>query len=78
MVKILMENESILSIDLNIHGKYGRTGFCLACLMGHSNVVKLFMEYAPSVNLNHKDNIGRTGFHVSCGWGHTNLVKIFM
>ena len=80
VVKILIENSSALSIDLNTKDADNWTGFIRACDMGHSNVVKILMENsaALSINLNRKDSGGWTGFHWACNQGHADVVKILM
>ena len=77
VIKILMENAANLEIDIIGTDVSGRTAFIWNCILGHSNLVKLFMENS-GINLNTKDNNGRTGFHWACNQGHSGIVKIFM
>ena len=85
MVKSFIENAAALSIDLNIKNNKGSTAFHQACLNGHSNVIKIFMdgEYSISasalrIDHNRKDKYGCTAFHYVCQEGNSELVKIFM
>ena len=53
------------------------TPWTLTLMLGHSKLVKMFMENS-GINLNRRDNNGRTGFHWACSQGHSGIVKIFM
>ena len=85
LVNIFMENAANLSfnnhgIDINAKTKLGRTALHLACIYGHSDVVKLLIEntVAFCIDLNVKDNSGKTAFLWACFFGHLDVVKIIM
>ena len=52
------------------------TGFHHACIKGHANVVKIFMENAAAlkIDLNAIDNSGLTGFHHACEDFHEECI----
>ena len=48
-----MKYAAVLNIDLHTKNCfYGWTAFHLACLGGHLDVVKMFMENAAALNIN--------------------------
>jgi ankyrin repeat protein len=48
-----MKYAAVLNIDLHTKNRfYGWTAFHLACLGGHLDVVKMFMENAATLNIN--------------------------
>ena len=77
VIKILMENAANLEIDIIGTDASGRTAFIRNCILGHSKLVKMFIENS-GINLNTNDDNGRTGFHWACNQGHSGIVKIFM
>jgi hypothetical protein len=53
----------------------------MACIHGHSGVVKILMKYAAVLNIDlHTKNCfyGWTAFHLACLGGHLDVVKMFM
>ena len=53
----------------------------MACIHGHSGVVKILMKYAAVLNIDlHTKNrfYGWTAFHLACLGGHLDVVKMFM
>jgi ankyrin repeat protein len=53
----------------------------MACIHGHSGVVKILMKYAAVLNIDlHTKNrfYGWTAFHLACLGGHLDVIKILM
>ena len=76
-----MENANSLSINLDKKSNDGLTAFHIACVKGHSGVIKACLDNAAnvrSIDLNMKNRDGMTGFHIACQKGHTNVIKIFL
>ena len=63
MVKLLMENATTMSIDLNAKSNIGCTGFHYACIYGQTSTVELLLNNADALHLdfNSKNNDGDTG-----------------
>ena len=83
IVELLLErlDDKNLDIELNCHeyDEYGRTAFSVACLNGHTDIVKLLLNHPGSkiINWNARDTIGGTAFHVACFFGSKDIVQLF-
>ena len=58
----------------------GRTAFMTACIYGHKNVVKLFLDHSvdKNIDLNAKDSNGLTAFMLTCEIGFTSIMQLFL
>jgi hypothetical protein len=56
----------------------GTTAFACACINGHSNIVKLFIEAEGFSDLNNPDAYGTTPFMWACTEGNLDVVKILL
>ena len=50
MIKIFLENECSLNLDLNSKDRFGLMGFHHACRRGHMGVVKILTENSTTSN----------------------------
>ena len=79
LVKLFMQNSTILSINLNARNNAGQTALHLASKRDHVKVVKMLMDNSANFcHFNAKDNTGRTAFQLACGRGHVNIAKMFV
>ena len=64
MVESLLKCAKTKEIDLNWQADDGLTGFHVACLRGHYNVISLIMQHSEQlkINLFLQDFEGKTGF----------------
>ena len=69
-------------IDLNAKNSEAsgeRTGFIVACAIGHKDVVKLMLDNSNSnIDLNARDNFGCTVFMSACQEGHKDVVQLML
>ena len=77
---ILLNKSNELAIDLNSKDNFGRSAFCSACSLGHSEIVEIIMKNAVcmGIDLNINENSGGTAFHLACSEGHSETVKMIM
>ena len=79
IVELLLKN-TVLNVEPNGRDNCGSTSFILACLGGHLNIAKLFLENSVSlgIDLNARDISAKTAFHQTCIRGHSEVIKMFM
>ena len=79
VVNILMENATDLRISVNEKDNYERTAVYLACMQGHSGVVKNFIQNKVAWNINFKiEDKMVEAFLTACIHGHSDVVKVFL
>ncbi len=68
------------NINLREVDDFGRLPIHDACLSGHPNVVKFFLEEVPNSHamINAKDKMGMTPVHLACVIGNVPLLKLFL
>ena len=78
ILKLILDHSNF---DLNVRGKFGRTGFMVACcLNANQEIIELVMQNSVrcNINLNAKDERGYTIFMWACGKGFIDLVQILL
>merc|ERR1712051_420772 len=84
----LFSEETIISF-LTTRNEDGRTGFMLACMENHQEVVKVMLECPVSKKLisekssgldfvNFKDKKGKTGFILACAHGNHSVIEFMV
>ena len=64
--------------DINARTKDGATAFMIACIKGHKNIIKMFIENRErlSIDFNAKNSIGWTGLTFASELGRLDIVKL--
>ena len=81
VMKILLERLDYENNEWNVsRDDYGYTPYMVACVLGHENLVELFLEHYldRNIDLNAKDKNGQNGFMAACNEGHANIVKLLL
>ena len=78
VVQLLLERCNSEESGLNIKDEFGMTPFKWACVIGHKDVVQLFLDNSERIDLNARNNYGRTAFMMACDFGHKDVVKLLL
>ena len=71
----MLDQSDIKNIDLNAKNEKGWTGFTVACIIGHTNIVKLLLDNSDVKNINlDVDNIDLQS--LAYKHGHSNVVNL--
>ena len=76
-----MDHAHVGKTDLNKRGSIiSFTGFMLACLNGHKNVVNIMLEHPSTkyIDKNMKDRQGRTAFRLACMDDRLDVLLLLM
>jgi len=55
---------------------YGKTGFIMACINGHIDVIKFLLKF--KLNFNKLDKFGKTGFIYACEYNRLEIVRLLI
>ena len=78
IVEMLITNSKDFNIDLNAKTKYGKTGFHLACTLGHKAIVELIVDNSKyfNIDLTARDQDGQTGYQIAQKQGKYEIVLL--